>query len=569
MPGRFGQREGRNPRRETQVNWRDRIELALAGLAAERPARPMIFIALFALVMFLPGFFSVPPIDRDETRFAQASRQMAESGDLIDIRLGEGTRYKKPVGIYWLQSAAVALVGKSHVNDIWAYRLPSLAMAVAACLLTYLFALSLVGAQAALLAALLMAVCLVLNGEARLAKTDATLLTTVLAAQLVLARLHMRGSAALRGGWPWLFWGAMGVSMLIKGPIGPMVVGLTILALIALRRGVRWLAPLRWGPGLLLFVVIVLPWYVAITLKTGDAFWAEALGRDLIGKIGEGQESHGAPFGAYALAVWLTFWPASVLLPFGLWYGWSARRMPAVLFCLAWLIPSWLVFEFTATKLIHYVLPTFPALAVLSAAGWLARPDGPLRWPYRLFLAAALLLALVLGAAPLIFSLQYGMGPTLVWALGMVLSLAGIWAVWTRMQAGDRLSPVLGLGLLSLGLTTSLFGHLARFDHLWPSNALAALHRDAQQMCDDPGFFSVGYEEPSLMLLTPQLPRYAGPEQAAQAIGDAGCALVFVEDRMRAAFDIAAARPGEVIGRVEGFALGGADEVGITAYLFR
>ena len=88
------------------MNWRDRIELALAGLAAERPARPMILVALFALVMFLPGFFTVPPIDRDETRFAQASRQMVESGDLIDIRLGEGTRYKKPVGIYWLQSAA-------------------------------------------------------------------------------------------------------------------------------------------------------------------------------------------------------------------------------------------------------------------------------------------------------------------------------------------------------------------------------------------------------------------------------------------------------------------------------
>jgi len=551
------------------VNWRDRIELALAGLAAERPARPMIFVALFALVMFLPGFFTVPPIDRDETRFAQASRQMAETGDLIDIRLGEGTRYKKPVGIYWLQSAAVALVGKSHVNDIWAYRLPSLAMAVAACLLTYLIALSLVGTQAALLAALLMAVCLVLNGEARLAKTDATLLTTVLAAQLVLARLHMRGGAALRGGWPWLFWGAMGVSMLIKGPIGPMVVGLTILALIVLRRGVRWLAPLRWGWGLLLFVGVVLPWYVAITLKSGDAFWAEALGRDLIGKIGEGQESHGAPFGAYVLAVWLTFWPASVLLPFGLWYGWSARRLPAVLFCLAWLIPSWLVFEVTATKLIHYVLPTFPALAVLSAAGWLARPDEALRRPYRMFLAVALLLALVLGAAPLIFSLQYGMGPSLAWALGVALSLAGIWAVWTRMRAGDRLSPVLGLGLLSLGLTVSLFGHLARFDHIWPSNALAALHREAQQMCEDPGFYSVGYEEPSLMLLTTQLPRFAGPDAAAQAVGDTGCALVFVEDHMRAAFDIAAPRPGEVIGRVEGFALGGADEVGITAYLFR
>ena len=552
-----------------QVDWRARTELALAGLAAERPWRPAIFVALFALVMFLPGFFSLPPIDRDETRFAQASRQMVESGDYIDIRLGEGTRYKKPVGIHWLQAAAVTLVGEDHAREIWVYRLPSLAMAVASCVLTYLIALSLVGAQGALVAALLMASCFVLGAEARLAKTDATLLATVLAAQLVLARLHMRGAEALRGGWPWLFWAAMGVSMLVKGPIGPMVAGLTVLALIMLRRGVRWLAPLRWGRGLLLFVAIVLPWYVAITVKSGDAFWAEALGRDLIGKIGDGQESHGAPFGTYMLAVWATFWPAAILLPFGLWYGWSARREPAVLFCLAWLIPTWLVFEVTATKLIHYVLPVYPALAVLSAAGWLAREDGPLRWPYRLFLATFLLLGLLLGAVPLVFSLQYGSGPSGIWALGIGLTLLGIWWVWTRMRAGDRLSPVLGFGVLALGLSVSLFGHLARVGHIWPSNALAAIHAQAQGMCDDPAFLSVGYEEPSLMLLTTQLPRFVGPQAAAEAVGAQGCALVFVEDRRRADFDIAVPRQGEVIGRVEGFGLGGADELGITAYLFR
>ncbi|MGD9862073.1 MAG: ArnT family glycosyltransferase [Pseudodonghicola sp.] len=548
---------------------RERAELALAGLAAGRPGRPMIFVALFALVMFLPGFFTLPPIDRDETRFAQASRQMAESGDYIDIRLGEGTRYKKPVGIYWLQSAALKLVGDSHATEIWVYRLPSLVMAVAACLLTYLIALSLVGAQPALLAALLLAVCFVLGGEARLAKTDATLLATVLAAQLVLARLHMRGAAAVKGGWPWLFWGAMGVSMLIKGPIGPMVVALSLLALIAARRGVAWLAPLRWGRGLLLFVAIVLPWYVAITVKSGDAFWAEALGRDLIGKIGEGQESHGAPFGTYALAVWVTFWPASILLPFGLWYGWVARRDPGVLFCLAWIIPTWLVFEITATKLIHYVLPTYPALAMLAAAGWLARPERPFGWPYRLFLAAVLLLALGLGAAPLVFSLQYGMGPSLIWALGIAISLAGMVWVRTTMRVGERLAPVLGFGALSLGLSVALFGHLGRLDHIWPSNALAALHRQAQAMCESPAFLSVGYEEPSLMLLTTQLPRFLSAAAAAEEAGKAPCALVFVEDRQRAAFDAVATRPHEELGRIEGFGLGGADELGVTAYLFR
>lgn len=546
----------------------ERTELSLAGLAARRPVWPMLFVALFALVLFLPGFFTLPPIDRDETRFSQASRQMVQSGDLIDIRLGEGTRYKKPVGIYWMQSAALALVGKSHASEIWVYRLPSLASAVAACLLTYLIALSLVGAQGALLAALLMASCFVLGGEARLAKTDAAMLVTILAAQLVLARLHMRGAAAVAGFWPWMFWGAMGVSVLIKGPIGPMVVALTVLALALLRREARWLAALRPGRGLLLVLVIVLPWYVAITLKTGNAFWSEALGRDLIGKIGEGQESHGAPFGAYMAAVWLTFWPASILLPFGLWYAWTARREAAVLFCLAWIIPTWLVFEVTATKLIHYVMPTYPALAVLCAAGWLARPERPLRLPFRIFLALLLGLALVLAAVPAGFTMSYGRWPGAVWALGVAVSAVGIWFTWTRIRAGDRLAPALGFGALSFGLATSLFGHLARFDHIWPSVALAEIVREAE-LCADPAILSVGYEEASLMLLTDRLPRFTTAEIAATQVAEAPCALVLVEDLQRPAFDAAIARPSEMIGRVEGFSLGGAEEVGITAYLFR
>ena len=65
------------------------------------------FLLLCALLLFLPGFFTIPPVDRDEARFAQATKQMVESGDYVDIRFQEDVRYKKPVGIYWLQSAAV------------------------------------------------------------------------------------------------------------------------------------------------------------------------------------------------------------------------------------------------------------------------------------------------------------------------------------------------------------------------------------------------------------------------------------------------------------------------------
>ncbi len=546
----------------------ERAETALAWIAAGRPVWPMLFIALFAVVMFLPGFFSVPPVDRDETRFAQASRQMAQSGDFIDIRLGEGTRYKKPVGIYWLQAAAAKIAGDARAQEIWVYRTPSLLAAVAACLPTYLIALSLVNAQAAFLAALLMAVCFVLNGEARLAKTDATLLASILAAQLVLARLHMQGGVSR---WaPWLFWAALGVSVLIKGPIGPMVVGLTVLALSVMRREVRWLGDLRPGFGLLLFLVIVAPWYIAITLKTGSAFWDEALGRDLLGKIGQGQESHGAPPGAFSAAVWFTFWPASILLPFGLWFAWTARREAAVLFCLAWWIPAWIVFEITATKLIHYVLPTFPAIAILCAAGWLDRLPGRPGRVYTVFLIVFLLLALLLAAVPVGFTLQYNRWPSWPWYAGVAVTVAGIWLTWTRMRAGDRLTPVLGFAALSLGLSLSLFSNLARSGVIWPSVALADMAAGVE-LCDEPLVLSVGYQEESLMLLSGHPPVFEhDPAQAVERVGTAACAVVYVDAPFRAEFEQGmVGRPYQHLGRFEGFSIGGADEVDITGYLFR
>src|SRR5262245_53368229 len=69
--------------------------------------RATLFLVLFSLVVFLPGFFTIPPIDRDEARFAQATKQMVETGDFVDIRFQDDVRYKKPVGIYWMQAAAV------------------------------------------------------------------------------------------------------------------------------------------------------------------------------------------------------------------------------------------------------------------------------------------------------------------------------------------------------------------------------------------------------------------------------------------------------------------------------
>jgi len=112
---------------------------ALAGGGGNLPAWPRLTIlALLALLMFLPAFSALPVTDRDEARFLQASRQMVQSGDPIDIRFQDAPRYKKPVGIYWAQSAAALLSGEAEDAQVWVWRLPSLIGAVAAVVLLQL-----------------------------------------------------------------------------------------------------------------------------------------------------------------------------------------------------------------------------------------------------------------------------------------------------------------------------------------------------------------------------------------------------------------------------------------------
>ena len=129
---RFG--EPREPK--NRVNPGSRLAGVIDFVAASH-ARAVAFLILCGLLLFLPGFFNIPPIDRDEARFAQATKQMVESGDFVDIRFQDEVRYKKPVGIYWMQSVAVetaSALGLPRAQlRIWIYRIPSLKIGRASC----------------------------------------------------------------------------------------------------------------------------------------------------------------------------------------------------------------------------------------------------------------------------------------------------------------------------------------------------------------------------------------------------------------------------------------------------
>src|SRR5690242_18014577 len=101
--------------------------------------RPYALLCLLCLLLYTPGLAAIPPVDRDEARFAQATRQMLETGNFIRVRYRDEARNKKPIGIYWLQAGAVAVFSAPESPAIWPYRLPSVLGAMFAVFLTFAF----------------------------------------------------------------------------------------------------------------------------------------------------------------------------------------------------------------------------------------------------------------------------------------------------------------------------------------------------------------------------------------------------------------------------------------------
>jgi 4-amino-4-deoxy-L-arabinose transferase-like glycosyltransferase len=506
-------------------------------------ARAVAVLLVVALLAFLPGFFSIPPIDRDEARFAQATKQMVESGDYVDIRFQDEVRYKKPVGIYWLQAAVVktasALGFPRALTTIWLYRIPSLVGAIGAVLLTYWTALAFVSRRAAVLAGLMMASCVLLSIERLLAKTDAVLLMTVVAAMGAMARAYLaqwREGLGASSAWTVaaVFWTALAAGVLLKGPLIVMVVGLAAAALVAVDRSAGWLLSLKPLAGILWLALLVLPWFLAIIGRAGDAFFAESVGEDLLGKVFAGQESHGAPPGYYFILFWVTFWPGATLAALATPAVWRARREPAIKFLLAWLVPSWLVFELVVTKLPHYVLPLYPAIAILIAGVIDARALSrkPLLMWGTIWWFVVPMVAGVAGIVALaVIGRQFGL---LVWPLMGAAAVMGFLA-WRFYEADGAEHALLRAIAAAILTAIAIFGLIVpSLGQLFPSPTLARILRDSG--CARPEAAAVGYQEPSLVFLAGTATRLADTAGAAEFLRGGECRFVLIESREERSF---------------------------------
>ncbi|MFN3669109.1 MAG: ArnT family glycosyltransferase [Brevundimonas sp.] len=532
--------------------------------------RGPLLAALVALLAGLPGLLLLPPLDRDESRYAQATSQMLETGDYVDIRFQEDPRWKKPVGIYWMQAVAVAMTSSVENRDIAPYRIPSILGAMLAAAACAWAGAALFGQRAGFLAGAILGASFLLSTEAGIAKTDAMLCGAVTLAMAGLARIYLaaRAGEAPRRPHKLAFWLGLGLSILIKGPIGLIVVAPAMLALSVWDRDVGWLRRLGWGWGLPLVALIVGPWAIAITIATDGGFWREAIMGDLAPKIAGGDEGHGVPPGLYLLIAPILFFPTTLLLPAALSTGWHRRAEPAVRFLICWLVPAWLIFELTPTKLPHYTLPTFGALALLAAAA-LTRPIGK----GARFAGAGLTMAvgafLAIGSVWLLT--EYGRSTAQTWAtitivFAILAALIGAFLLLHR-AAMTAVIVSIALGVVAHGALAGTLRQLRPLS-VAPQLEKMLLAADLHPRQGRAGPVAVtGFHEPSLVFLTGRDTEMTDAAGAARALAEGR--PVIIEGRDADAFREAAAAlgvTGRVVGEVNGHNYSKGDSVRLTVY---
>ena len=465
-------------------------------------------LALLAIcaVMHLPGIFVLPPIDRDEARFAEATRQMVTGGgwrDYVVPRFACAVRANKPPLIYWIQAPLVALSGvpvepdqpitrsgrdaipitsspsSAHQSEpdsrlftprwptggIWAYRLASLFGAAAAGLLTWRLGLCMFAAPAAWLGGVLLVSCLLIVFDVRQARADQVLLAFTTLAQFALWRLwdRRRRGRETATSWLVLFWFGMIAGVMTKGPITPAVCSLTVFALACITRDFGFLRALRPLTGAAATLLVIVPWLALMGYAIGFERFGWIILQETVGRAVLAREGHGGPPGYHTLLLPALLWPGSLALAPALLLAFrrGLRLMPTAnlanaggaltrlrhllgrlrvgrapeLFCLCWLVPSWLLFEFAGTKLPHYPLPVYPALALLCGRALYATRRG---WTpvYRHWLGCAALAGW--------------------WILGVFLSLGAAAAAWRFGGIDLKTEHALLCGVLSFAAAVLL-----------------------------------------------------------------------------------------------------------------
>ncbi|WP_158765305.1 ArnT family glycosyltransferase [Terricaulis silvestris] len=476
--------------------------------------------ALIALIAFLSAQFGagrMQVMDPEEARFAQATRQMVEAGDYAHVRLQTETQSARPIGVHWLQAAAVnAAEPLTHKrNAIWFYRLPSTLGLLLAAIATLWGGAALIGQRSALFGAALLSVAMLAGFQGMAATADALLLGFTTLALAALARLRAPQRKKVIS---LLFWFALACGVLIKGFIAPLAATLTLASLFAWERRAAWMKPLLWWPGPLLFAIVA-------ALSLGTLFSFERGGLDQFTLPG---------FHLFLLP--FLIFPATYALPAAARLSIETIRAPladedhaAFRFLICWALPILLVFELTPAKLPHFALPAYPAIALLCGAGLTAMTGRRWRTTHP---AGVALFAVAGGVIVALMSIAATFMPGDFAAdtrraistalIGVGIVAASFTALIMLRRPAARCAVLVACALaLSFSFRERILPEARALNV--SSEVVAALTRARLTPRDDRPLWVVGYSEPSLIFITRTDIRLAGPVEAGgeAQIGDA------------------------------------------------
>lgn len=426
-------------------------------MAPAHRRRLLLITAALGLVLFVWGLGSTGLVDETPPLFAASARAMAETGDWLIPRVNGLPRYDKPPLVYWAMGLLYALPGQDQWNPLgtWAARLPSAFASISVMLgLAHTLLRWPQGGRRPALTALGAAVAFALSPLvllwSRIASSDA-LFSACLAWSLL---LFWQSYADTQRSW-WPGWVALGLAVLTKGPVAVVLVGLVLLLFGWLQRDLQGLAHrLRPVRGLLITVVMAIPWYLAAIAVEGDPFVRSFFGYHNLQRFAVVVNHHLQPWWFFGVVLVIASLPATPLLLLGL--AQVIRRwrqpLPASLslqrFAACWLVAVLVFFTAAATKLPSYWIPATPAAGLLIAlAVQHGSPTGSgSRWAWGGTLGLTLVLAAGFAASPLWVPLiqepemprlpvELLAGRWLLTAAGL-FALAAIWVMGSQRRDG-------------------------------------------------------------------------------------------------------------------------------------
>ncbi len=466
-----------------------------------------VLLVLVWAALCLPNLGGPSLWDIDEGNNAEAAHEMEASGNWILPTFNYHTREDKPALLYWLQAACFHALG---LNE-FAARLPSALASLAAVLATYELGRRMAGKGAGLLAGLILASALLFCAAAHFANPDALLDACTLLA-LVFFYLDY-----VRGGRRWFFLCPFfaGLGMLAKGPVGLVLPAAVAFLFLLWNRQLRRLADGRLLAGVLVFLLVAGPWYALVGVETKGEWLRGFFLQHNVRRFLDPLEGHHGPIFYYLLVLFAGFTPWSV---FFVLTGWDARRAwrsdaedhTAVRFLLCWVFVFVAFYSLARTKLPNYVLPAYPAVAILLARfldRWrrgLARPPA---WLVQASLAGLALAGvgvalglIIAGGIVDVSSLRGRRLPGLeAWAwLGALLVLGAVVSAWFAYRGRpDRLALAVCLTALFLTGSVAGWGTAAVDRYKAPRAMVQSLPADQTRL--EVRVAAYGYFQPSLV----------------------------------------------------------------------